>query len=85
MKTQEERNALRVEAEALNAEPAELSEDALKRVAGGAIVSNPAVGMPREQAERIAKELDEGTYAGKWRAMTGDEFMEWWRRSNPGK
>ncbi len=84
MKTKEELNAIKEEYKNIKGKLAKLSEDELKQVTGGQGMSNPVAGMPREQAERIAKELDEGTYVGQWYTMTGNEFMEWWRKSNPG-
>ena len=87
MKTKEELKVLKTELESLNKKLAELSEDELKQVTGGATrpmmgMANPVAGMPKEQAEAIARELGGGKDMGSWRTMSGDEFMKWWEESN---
>lgn len=53
--------------------------------AGMCGMANPVAGMSREEAERIAAELGDGTDMGTWRTMSGEQFLKWWAASNPQK
>lgn len=59
---------------------AELNEDELSEVLGG--VANPASGLTRENAEKIAKSLGDGQSQDSFTTMSGDQFMKWWKKSN---
>ncbi len=59
-----------------------LREEDIDRIIGGLGMANPASGISKEQAVKIATELGDGKDEGSYKTMTGDQFMDWWKESN---